>query len=164
MPATGLSDVVGGLAAGGWTFAASVPDKGIAPLLEAIERDERFVHVACTREEEAVGLCAGAALAGRRAVLLMQNSGLGNAVNALTSLTAFYDLPLLILIAQRGGPGETIAAQLPMGRATRPVLEACGVRPIDVSDREAMAQALSSAATARVAVIADPATWARLLA
>ena len=164
MIARGLIEVLDCLAAGQWTFAASVPDKGLAPLLDALDRDPRFTHVPCTREEEAVGLCAGAAFAGRRGVLLMQNSGLGNAVNALTSLVEFYDLPLLILVAQRGGPGEPIAAQLPMGRATRPIFEACAIRPIDVSDRDELARAIAVAGQARVAAVADPATWARILA
>jgi sulfopyruvate decarboxylase subunit alpha len=62
------------------TFVTSVPDKGLAAPLAAIDRDPRFLHVPCTREEEAVGLCAGAAFAGRR-VLVMQNSGIGNATH-----------------------------------------------------------------------------------
>lgn len=149
---------------GGWTFAASVPDKGIAALLEALDADDRFIHVPCTREEEAVGLCAGAAFAGRRGVLLTQNSGIGNTVNALTSLVEFYDLPLLILVSQRGGEGERIAAQRPMGRATRPVLVACGVAAVEVTDVKGLADAIARAAGERVAAIADPAAWATILA
>lgn len=149
---------------GGWTFAASVPDKGIAPLLEAFDADNRFIHVPCTREEEAVGLCAGAAFAGGHGVLLTQNSGIGNAVNALTSLIEFYDLPLLILVSQRGGEGERIAAQRPMGRATRPILAACGVSAAEVTDADGLEDAISRASRDRVAAIADPAAWARILA
>jgi len=152
------------LARGGWTFAASVPDKGIAELLEALDADDRFIHVPCTREEEAVGLCAGAAFAGRRGVLLTQNSGIGNTVNALTSLMEFYDLPLLILVSQRGGEGERIAAQRPMGRATRPILEACGVAAADVTDADSLTTAIARAVRERVAAIADPAAWAKILA
>ena len=52
-------------------------------------------HVPVTREEEGVGIAAGAALAGGKPLLLMQNSGLGNCVNALASLTGLYELPLV---------------------------------------------------------------------
>lgn len=147
----------------GWTFAASVPDKGIAPLLEALDADDRFIHVPCTREEEAVGLCAGAAFAGGRGVLLTQNSGIGNAVNALTSLIQFYELPLLILVSQRGGEGERIAAQRPMGHATRPILAACGVAVADVTDAQGLEAAIGRAVHERLAAIADPAGWATIL-
>jgi sulfopyruvate decarboxylase subunit alpha len=164
MPAKGVLATLDALVDGGWTFAASVPDKGIAPLLAAMDGDDRFVHVPATREEEAIGLCAGSALAGRKGVVLMQNSGLGNAVNALTSLIAFYDLPLLIVVSQRGGPGEQIAAQIPMGRATRDVLVACGVHPVDVGDIEQLRSAVASATNRRVAVVADPSAWSRILA
>jgi sulfopyruvate decarboxylase subunit alpha len=141
-----------------------VPDKGIAPLLEALDADQRFIHVPCTREEEGVGLCAGAAFAGRRGVLLTQNSGIGNMVNALTSLIGYYDLPLLILVSQRGGEGERIAAQRPMGSATRPILATCGVAVADVTDAGGLQGAIARAERERIAAIADPAAWAAILA
>ena len=156
--------ILDALVHGGWTLAASVPDKGIATLLEGLDADDRFIHVPCTREEEAVGLCAGAAFAGGRGVLLTQNSGIGNTVNALTSLIEFYDLPLLILVSQRGGDGERIAAQRPMGRATRPILAACGVAIADVANAGELRDAISRGTRERVAAIADPAAWAAILA
>jgi sulfopyruvate decarboxylase subunit alpha len=143
-------------------FVTSVPDKGLDALIRAVDSDRRFIHVACTREEEAVGLCAGAAFAGRRGVLLMQNSGLGNAVNALTSLVSLYELPLLLLISMRGGPGERIAAQRPMGRATRGVLEACGVSIVDCSGPDDVLAALAERTEDRLAILASPEGWAAL--
>lgn len=150
------------LAAGGHTFVTSVPDKGLAPLIAAVDNDRRFAHVPCTREEEAVGLCAGAAFAGRRGVVLLQNSGIGNAVNALTSLMSFYDLPLLLLVSQRGGATERIAAQRPMGRATRPVLEACGVRVVEAADIAELRAVIANAADERIAIVGTPEQWAQL--
>ncbi len=160
----GSRAVIDALVTGGWTFVASVPDKAVAALLDAVSADPRMTHVPCTREEEAIGLCAGAAFAGRRGVLITQNSGIGNAVNALTSLIAFYELPLLILVSQRGGSDERIAAQGPMGRATRPVLEACGVQPVDVDDRAALFAAIANTGVTPVAAIAEPTAWSRILA
>ncbi len=121
-------DVVDHLLAGGVSFAASVPCNTLTALLDELDREPRIRHVPVTREEEGVGICAGAALAGRLPVLLMQNSGLGNCLNALLSLTQLYELPLLILATYRGGPDETICAQLPMGRAMRGLLQAANVR------------------------------------
>ena len=77
-----------------------------------------------TREEEGVGLCAGAWMAGRRPALLMQNSGLGNCINALASLDMLYGIPLLMIISHRGGAGEPMVGQVPMGRLTAPLLDA----------------------------------------
>jgi sulfopyruvate decarboxylase subunit alpha len=86
--------------------------------------------VPVTREEEGVGILAGAALAGKRPILLMQNSGLGNCVNALASLTQLYELPLFLLMSHRGGASERIVAQKPMGAAALRVLDGLGI-PFD---------------------------------
>jgi sulfopyruvate decarboxylase subunit alpha len=110
----------------GADFFVSVPCNTLGGLLEALRQDGRVRHVPVTREEEGVGLCAGAALAGKLPVLLMQNSGLGNCINALLSLTRLYELPLVILASYRGGPDEPIVAQRPMGQAMRPLLGAIG--------------------------------------
>jgi len=90
-------------------------------------------HIQVCREEEGVGIAAGAALAGKRPLLLMQNSGLGNSINALMSLTSFYKLPLFILMSHRGGRGEKIAAQMPMGEAAPRVLETLGIPYLTIS-------------------------------
>ena len=156
-------DALDALAAGGWAVATSVPDKGLDPLLRGLDSDRRFIHVPCTREEEAVGICAGAAFAGRRGVLLTQNSGLGNSINALLSLIRFYNLPLLLLVSQRGGHGEKISAQLPMGRATRPLLEACEVTLLDEPDRRTFLAAIARPSDTRLAVVATPERWMELL-
>jgi sulfopyruvate decarboxylase subunit alpha len=84
------------------------------------------------REEEGVGIAAGAALAGKRAALLMQNSGLGNSINALASLTCLYRLPLFLLMSHRGGAGEPIEAQIPMGRAAPRLLDMLSIEQLPV--------------------------------
>lgn len=104
-------------------FAVSVPATLFAGLLEML-KNTSIMHVPVTREEEGVGVAAGAYLGGRRPVILMQNSGLGNCLNALLSLNKTFRIPLLMLIAQRGGRREKIVAQIPMGEATIPILKA----------------------------------------
>ena len=87
-----------------------------------------FIHLHMTREEEGVGICAGAALAGKRAAMLVQSSGVGNMVNALLSLTGFYELPLGLFVSLRGVYKEGIEAQVPMGQALPALLESTGIR------------------------------------
>jgi len=89
--------------------------------------DEDFFRLPLTREEEGVGISAGAALAGRRPAMILQSSGVGNMINALTSLTMFYELPLALFVSLRGVHREGIAAQIPMGRALPGLLAACGI-------------------------------------
>jgi sulfopyruvate decarboxylase subunit alpha len=115
--------VVDSLKKSGTNFVCSVPCSLLAGILNELskKRDTRNVPVA--REEEGVGICAGAYLGGARPCLLMQNSGLGNSVNALLSLTSYYKLGLFILIGYRGVLGEErIEAQVPMGEATEALL------------------------------------------
>lgn len=106
-------------------LACSLPCEKIRGLLERIRSD--FFHVPLTREEEGVGIGAGAALAGRRAALFVQSSGIGNMINALLSLTAFYELPLAIFVSQRGVYKERIPAQVPMGSRLPRILRGAGV-------------------------------------
>ncbi len=97
-----------------------------------------------TTEEEGVALLAGAWLGSEKGVLLMQSSGTGNCVNML-SVAAACRFPLVMLVTMRGEPGESNPAQVPMGTATQPVLEAMGVR---VSRAESAAVVASLVATA----------------
>ena len=125
-PANG-DKVFRGLKAGGIDLVASVPCVKLGPLLEMIIADPDIKHVPVTREEEGIGICAGAFMGGKRPALLMQNSGLGNCINALVSLDLLYDIPVLLMISHRGTAGEKIAAQIPMGTATIPLLDAIGI-------------------------------------
>ena len=111
----------------------SVPCNMLAGILSEIDR-RHLVHIPVCREEEGVGIAAGAALAGKNPLVLMQNSGLGNAINALASLTKLYGLPLFLLMSHRGGSGEQIVAQVPMGKAAPKLLRALSIDFITVED------------------------------
>ncbi|MBC7121380.1 MAG: sulfopyruvate decarboxylase subunit alpha [Candidatus Methanosuratus sp.] len=112
-----------GLKHAGIDFVASVPCVNLQDLLTLVSEDPDIIHLPATREEEGVGLCAGAWMGGRRPALLMQNSGLGNCINALASLDMLYGIPLLMIISHRGVAGEPIVGQVPMGRLTVPLLK-----------------------------------------
>lgn len=103
---------------------AGVPCSFLTPLINYVLEDARLTYVAATNEGEAVAAGAGAVLGGRQAVVMMQNSGLGNAVNPLTSLTYTFRLPLLLVITWRGEPGRSDEPQHDlMGAITQRLLE-----------------------------------------
>jgi len=112
-------------------FACSVPCNMLAGILKKI-KDSNIEHIPVTREEEGVGICAGAYLGGKKPVLIMQNSGFGNLINALLSLTRLYKIPLLLLMSHRGDVGEKIVAQFPMGCAVPELLKALKIEYISI--------------------------------
>ncbi len=121
----------------GVDFTASLPCEKIKTLLEMIGRT--FRHLPLTREEEGVGICAGAALAGKRPAMFVQSSGIGNMINALLSLTQFYELPLAIFVSRRGVYQEKIEAQFPMGKKLPGMLAGAGIAFSEVNTREELA-------------------------
>jgi sulfopyruvate decarboxylase len=118
----------------GVDFTSSLPCEKIRILLEIVS--DQFFHVPLTREEEGVGISAGAALAGKRPAMFIQSSGIGNMLNALLSLTGFYELPLAIFVSQRGIYQEKIAAQFPMGLGLPKILKGAGIRHTIISSAE----------------------------
>lgn len=111
----------------------SVPCSLLGELIETLEQDSEIVYTPVTREEEGLGILAGAYLAGRRPAIVMQNSGYGNVVNAVCSLVVYYRMPIVMVVSHRGSEGERIDAQLPMGEAVEAIMEASGVRAVTVS-------------------------------
>ena len=89
----------------GFDFFTGVPCSYLTPLLNQVISDESCHYVAAASEGEAVAIAAGAWLAGRKTVFMCQNSGLGNAVNPLTSLNFPFRIPTLTVVTLRGGPG-----------------------------------------------------------
>ena len=108
------------------TIFSYVPDAGHKLLIERSGADPDVESIVLTTEEEGIALSAGAHLGGRRSVLLMQSSGVGNCINML-SLTKIGRFPFLGIVSMRGEFGEGNPWQMAMGQATQPVLEACGV-------------------------------------
>jgi sulfopyruvate decarboxylase subunit alpha len=99
-----------------------------------------------TREEEAFGIAAGLYLGGRRPAVMLQSSGLGNSLNALTSLLIPYRIPALIIVSMRGDEGEWNSAQVPMGRAVRAILDAIGIGHVTADSMETTQAAVERAA------------------
>ena len=104
-----------------------VPDNVLTPLIAALESDPFFICFACTREEEALGIVAGAWMGGMRGALLMQTSGFATIPNALASLALPYQIPAVIFVSERGTLGEFNLGQSLVRHTMRPVLDSLAV-------------------------------------
>jgi sulfopyruvate decarboxylase alpha subunit len=135
-----------------------VPDGGHKHLIAYCQSDPALRTVTLTREEEGIALSAGAFLGGKRSVLLMQSSGVGNCINML-SLPHVCNMPFLALVTMRGEWGEFNPWQVPMGQSTPAILEASGVivyradRVEEVCPTVAAAMLLAFQSQRRVAVL-----------
>lgn len=103
-------------------FVTTVPCKQLAGVIELVEHDPRFMHVPANKEDEGMGLCAGAFMGGKRACIIMQNTALGVTINAITTLIQYYSIPLPMLISYRGEVGEKVACQVEMAVHTKALL------------------------------------------
>jgi len=104
-----------------------VPDRVLTPLIKALHADRYFTCFATAREEEAVGIVSGAWMGGTRGAVLMQTSGFGTLANALASLAVPYQIPLVMLVSERGTLGEFNWGQALVARTMRPVLDSLAV-------------------------------------
>ena len=89
----------------GIDFYTGVPCSFLTPIINRVISDTRLDYVAAASEGEAVAIAAGAWLGGRSTAVMCQNSGLGNAVNPLTSLNHPFRIPTLLIVTWRGEPG-----------------------------------------------------------
>lgn len=128
MPPQWALGVCAGLYAAGSRHVVYVPDNPLSHVLRELATNFSDVTTTvATREEEAFGIAAGLYLGGARPTVMLQSSGLGNSINALTSLLVPYQIPMLIVVSMRGDAGEWNAAQVPMGRAVPAILDAIGI-------------------------------------
>ena len=89
----------------GFDFYTGVPCSFLTPIINAVIGEKAIDYVGACNEGEAVAIAAGAWLAGRKTVVMCQNSGLGNTVNPLTSLNFPFRIPCLMMVTWRGQPG-----------------------------------------------------------
>jgi sulfopyruvate decarboxylase subunit alpha len=118
--------ILEGIREAGINLVASLPDINLAQLLKAIEQDPGVLHVPLCREEEGIGICAGAYLVGKKCAVIMQNGGFFNSNNAIVSTLLQYQIPLLLLIYYAGDIGDRTFSTT--GSVTEPVLGALGIR------------------------------------
>jgi sulfopyruvate decarboxylase subunit alpha len=118
--------IVSGIKQAGINLLATLPDINLAQLLRAVEEDPDLQHVPLCREEEGIGICAGAYLVGKKCAAIMQNGGFFNSNNAIVSTLLQYQIPLLLMIYYAGDVGDRTFST--SGSLTQPVLQALGMR------------------------------------
>ncbi|MEM7343587.1 MAG: thiamine pyrophosphate-binding protein [Chloroflexota bacterium] len=141
-----------GIKAAGINFISALPETWLVYLLQLAEDDPEMCLVEVAKEEEAIGIAAGAHFAGTPNALLMQNHGFFGSINGIVSLALLYRIPLLMLIAYRGHMGEPYPWHTQGGIVTEPILRSLGI-PFDYARdpnqvakqiREAQTLAMSS--------------------
>jgi|TARA_B110000046_G_C13020771_1_gene411041 sulfopyruvate decarboxylase subunit alpha len=103
-------------------FITTVPCKQLAGVIDEVEARESIYHIPSNKEDEGIGLCAGAFMGGKRSAIIMQNTAIGVTINTLVTLTQFYRMPLPILISYRGELREPVACQVEMAVHTKALL------------------------------------------
>ena len=140
-------------------IVSALPETWLVHLIRMSEEGREMTLVRLAKEEEGIGISAGAHLAGVNSALLMQNHGFFAAINPIVSLALLYKIPLLMLISWRGHMGEKDPWQTQGGLMTEPVLRALNIptwhltNPGDVARRIKDAQTLANASLHPVAVL-----------
>ncbi|MFW9881860.1 MAG: sulfopyruvate decarboxylase subunit alpha [Candidatus Thorarchaeota archaeon] len=120
----------------GINLILSLPCIMLKDLLQIIDDKNEIQHISITREEEGVGIAAGAYLGGKTPAILMQNSGLGNSINAIKSLLQLFKIPVIFIMSHRGVEGEKITAQIPMGKLTPDLLDLLKIEKFIIDSKE----------------------------
>lgn len=119
--------IVDRLKRAGIDLVASLPDQWLKDLIDRCDADPHIKHVKLAREDEGVGICAGAYLGGRKAALICQNSAVLLSANALGGIAFHHQIPFLIIAAHRGCFDDNQYYQMYKGRVMEPVLAAMGL-------------------------------------
>ena len=151
--------IYAGLKACGVRLISALPETWLVHLIRMAEDDPEMILVRLAKEEEGVGISAGAHLAGAKSAMLMQNHGFLASVNGIVSLARLYRIPLLMLISYRGEFGERDPWQTEGGGATESVLRALSIpherldEPTHVAHRIKKAETLAESSLKPVALL-----------
>lgn len=133
------------LKARGFTFFSGVPDSTFGGAYNLMVKDPEIQYIPAVREDSALGIASAAYFVGRRGGVIMQNSGLGNIVNALTSFNLIYKVPALLIVGWRGygGPPNDAPEHWIMGPKTPGILELLEI-PYAVLEEDNLEEVLES--------------------
>jgi|SRR5262245_23908440 len=141
----GAQNILAALKGAGIDLVSSVPDINMLQLINLLYEDKEIAHIPVGREEEGIGVCAGAHLAGKKTAMLMQNGGLLNSCNGLTTTALQFGIPVLLLIYYAGDIGDNAFHMV--GLVTEPVLRGLGIKYIIMRDPAKVKQDVAGAAT-----------------
>ena len=142
----GARQILAGLKEAGINLVASVPDINMLQLINLLYEDKEITHVPVGREEEGIGVCAGAHLAGKQTAMLMQNGGLLNSCNGLTTTALQFGIPILLLVYYAGDMGDNAFHMV--GLVTEPVLQGLGIKYTVMRDPAKVKQDIAGAVVA----------------
>ena len=145
-------------------FITTVPCKQLAGVIKRIEGADDMMHVPSNREDEGMGLCAGAYMGGKKPAIIMQNTAIGVTINALATLIQYYRMPLPMLISYRGEIGEPVACQVEMAVHTKALLDQLNIPTYHFhtkSDADELDVILNHSFMAKkpVAILTDASFW-----
>src|SRR6059058_2798643 len=147
------------LKATGIRLVSALPETWLVHLIRMAEEDPEMMLVRLAKEEEGVGISAGAHFAGVKSAMLMQNHGFLASINGIVSFAHLYKIPLLMLISYRGSFGERDPWQTQGGNVTEALLRAMNIpysfldAPASVEKRIRQAHALAESALKPVALL-----------
>ncbi len=147
------------LKSAGVSLISALPETWLVHLVNMAEDDPDMTLIRLNKEEEGVGISAGAHLAGRKSAMLMQNHGLLISINGIVSVAQLYRIPLLMLISYRGEMGERDPWQTEGGLVTEPLLQSLGIiyrklsDPASAAHEVMQAQALAESSLRPVALL-----------
>ena len=123
------------------TFFSGVPCSLLEDVIQAALDDPAVIYIPAVREDVSLGIASAAPLSGRRGGILLQNSGLGNVVNPLTSFNLLYRIPVLMVVGWRGYQGDDAPEHLLMGEKTLDLLQTLEI-PYTILEATALAENL----------------------
>jgi sulfopyruvate decarboxylase subunit alpha len=136
-----------GLKACGIGLVSALPETWLVHLIRMAEEDPKMILVRLAKEEEGVGISAGAHFAGVKSAMLMQNHGFLASINGIVSFAQLFRMPLLMLISYRGHLGERDPWQTQGGSVTEPLLHALGIPYSFLTDPAKVAKQIAEAQT-----------------
>jgi sulfopyruvate decarboxylase subunit alpha len=128
-------------------LVSALPETWLVHLIRLTDADPEMTLIRLAKEEEAVGISAGAHFAGIKSAMLMQNHGFMASINGIVSFAHLYKIPLLMLISYRGTFGERDPWQTQGGNATEPLLRALGIPYFFLDQVEAVKKRIRHAQT-----------------
>ena len=108
----------------GYNFFTGVPDSGLKPFIDEIIKSG-VKHITATNEGQAIGIAVGAELAGKKSCVYLQNSGLGNIINPITSLCIPHNVNPLLIVGHR----HTLPQHKVMGEIDEKILDLIDYSP-----------------------------------
>ena len=147
MKKSAVDAVIAGLKAAGVTIVCYLPDSLFKELYPALDADPDIRTIRVTNEGEGAAICGGVFLSGKRAALVMENSGLRASIEPLARMGMGAGIPVVMLMSYRGDLGENNWWAVPHGMTMEPLLGAMRI-PYRVVDEEAkVTQAIKDAFT-----------------